>query len=548
MGRGRTAGGAGLAGHTAADGDGQGVAAHLAVVVGDDGVDLIRSVGHGAVYHHSDAGFAGGLRDLLTVGVPAQVLGLGVLAAQGSLEGVGAAHSALALTGDVDGGRAEDCRDVQILLEVGVGAGLAGEAVAPLDEDMALRRDSGHGDGFVGVGDGVGHRAVAGVIADAQSSASVLVHTVAGLELFLLAGALARRALRAAGALGLTLAGADSLRAGSGHGGAGVGDILHGAGGDVVGVGAAVLGLQGVGAEIVQHCLEAGALEVDVAAGVVVRDAVAVAALEGLGGVEEADAQLLAQIQKGHVEVVDLGLVHVGVVGVVSRDRRHRVDDDVGVGVALLDGLDEGRVVGDEVRDFHPGVVGAEGHDHTAGLHHGHRLRDGVMVGILLKGNDALVERDLGADALFGAELLQGDEAVVIEADGVGIAQKKGVVQIVRAGVGGLRQQSGGGVVDLVVARQVFAGGSGSLCRLRDGGGRLLAALFEKGGGDAEGQQHRQHAEDADQNGPMLHGSHGFVLLLSFLTHRFSPSRFRNGKARPPGGEPSPSALCSQRP
>ena len=546
MGRGRTAGGTGLAGHTAADGDGQGVAAHLAVVVGDDGVNFIGSVDHGAVHHHSDAGLAGGLCDLLTVGVPAQVLGLGVLAAQSRLEGVGAAHSALALAGDVDGGRAEDCRDVQILLEVGVGAGLAGEAVAPLDKDVALRRDSGHGDGFVGVGDGVGHRAVAGVIADAQSAAAVLVHTVAGLELFALAGALAGRALRAAGALGLTLAGADSLRAGSGHGGAGVGDILHGAGGDVVGVGAAVLGLQGVGAEIVQHCLEAGALEVDVAAGVVVRDAVAVAALEGLGGVEEADAQLLAQSQKGHVEVVDLGLVHVGVVGVVSRDRRHRVDDDVGVGVALLDGLDEGRVVGDEVRDFHPGVVGAEGHDHTAGLHHGHRLRDGVVVGILLKGNDALVERYLGADALFGAELLQGDEAVVIEADGVGIAQKKGVVQIVRAGVGGLRQQSGGGVVDLVVARQVFAGGSGSLCRLRDRGGRLL--LFEEGGGDAEGQQHRQHAEDADQNGPMLHGSHGFVLLLFFSTHRFSPSRFRNGKARPPGGEPSPSALCSQRP
>ena len=284
----------------------------------------------------------------------------------------------------------------------------------------------------------------------------------------------------------------------------------------------------------------------DVAAGVVVRDAVAVAALEGLGGVEEADAQLLAHAQKGHVEVVDLGLVHVGVVGVVSRDRRHRVDDDVGVGVALLDGLDEGRVVGDEVRDFHPGVVGAKGHDHTAGLHHGHRLRDGVVVGVPLKGNDALVERHLGADALFGAELLQGDEAVVVEADGVGVAQKEGVVQIVRAGVGGLRQQSGGGVVDLVVARQVFAGGSGPLCRLRDGGSRLL--LFEEGGGDAEGQQHRQHAEDADQNSPMLHGSHGFILLFSFLTHRFSSSRFRNGKARPPGGEPSPSALCSQRP
>ena len=547
MGRRRAAGGTGLAGHTAADGDGQGVAAHLAVVVGDDGVDLIRSVDHGAVHHHSDAGLAGGLGDLLTVGVPAQVFDLGVLAAQSRLEGVGAAHSALALAGDVDGGRAEDCCDVQILLEVGVGAGLAGEAVAPLDEDVALRRDSGHGDGLVGVGDGVGHGAVAGVIADAQGAAAVLIHAVAGLELLALAGALAGRALRAAGTLGLTLAGADSLRAGSGHGGAGVGDILHGAGGDAAGVGAAVLGLQGVGAEIVQHCLETGALEVDVAVGVVVRNAVAVAALEGLGGVEEADAQLLAHLQKGHVEVVDLGLVHVGVVGVVDRDRRHRVNDDVGVGVALLDGLNEGRVVGDEVRDFHPGVVGAEGHDHAAGLHLSHRLRDGVVVGVLLKGNDALAEGGLGADALFGAELLQGDEAVVVEADGVGIAQKEGVVQIVRAGVGGLRQQSGGGVINLVVARQVLAGGG--VCHgLRDGGGRLPAALFEEGGGDTEGQQHRQHAEDADQNGPMLHGSHGFVLLLSFSTHRFSPSRFRNGKARPPGGGPSPSALCSQRP
>lgn len=50
------------AGHTAADGDGQGVAAHLAVVVGDDGVDLIRSVDHGVVHHHRDAGLAGGPR------------------------------------------------------------------------------------------------------------------------------------------------------------------------------------------------------------------------------------------------------------------------------------------------------------------------------------------------------------------------------------------------------------------------------------------------------------------------------------------------------
>ena len=267
MGRGRAAGGAGLAGHTAADGDGQGVAAHLAVVVGDDGVDLIGSIDHRAVHHHSDGGFARSLRDLLPIGVPAQMFGLGILAAEVGLEGIGAAHSPLALAGDVDGRSAKHRRDIQILLEIGIGTGLAGEAVAPLDEDITIRRDSRHRDGLAGVGDSIGHGVIAGIVAHAQGAAAVLVHMVVGLELLALAGAGALAAARASGAAGAfaqALAGACGLRTGCSHCGAGVGNILHRAGGDVIGVRAAVIGLTGVSADIIQHSFEADALEVDV--------------------------------------------------------------------------------------------------------------------------------------------------------------------------------------------------------------------------------------------------------------------------------------------
>ena len=495
-------------------------------------MDLVGGVDHRAVHHNGDGGFARRLRDLLPIGVPAQMFGLGILAAEVGLEGIGAAHSPLALAGDVDGRSAKHRRDIQILLEIGIGAGLAGEAVAPLDEDIAVRRDSRHRDGLAGVGDSIGHRVVAGIAAHAQGAAAVLVHMVVGLELLALAGAgalTAARAFGAAGAFAQAPAGACSLRTGRGHCGAGVGDILHRAGGDVVGVRAAVIGLTGVGADIIQHSFETDALEMDVAVGIIVRDAVAVAAFESLGRVKETDSQLLAHIQKSHIEVVDLGLVHVGIVGVIDRDRRHGVHDDVGIGVALLDGLNQRRIVGDEVRDFHAGVVGAEGHDHPAGLHHGHSLRDGVVVRIFLKGNDALVERRLRTDALLRAELLQRDEAVVVEADGIGVAQEEGVVQVIRTGVGGLRQQGGRGVVDLVMARQVFAR-SGVCRRLRDRGRGGVAAFFQERGRDAEGQQHGQNTENADQNGPLLHESQIFFFRLHFSTHKHDSSRSGMGK------------------
>ena len=143
------------------------------------------------------------------------------------------------------------------------------------------------------------------------------------------------------------------------------------------------------------------------------------------------------------------------------------------------------------------------------------------MVGILLKGNDALAERDLGADALFGAELLQGDEAVVIEADGVGIAEKKSFVLIGLARVGRLGQQGGGGVVDLVMVGQIIAPRR-SVCRhgVRIGNSRGLPfAPLEQGQGDADGQQSRQRAYDADQNRLPLQRSHGLLVRLCPRIH-----------------------------
>ena len=64
-------------------------------------------------------------------------------------------------------------------------------------------------------------------------------------------------------------------------------------------------------------------------------------------------------------------------------------------------------VIADEILHGNAGVVGAQHDDHTAGLHLGHSFRDGVAAAVLFKGNDALGQGRVGANALFCAELLQ---------------------------------------------------------------------------------------------------------------------------------------------
>ena len=263
----------------------------------------------------------------------------------------------------------------------------------------------------------------------------------------------------------------------------------------------------------------------DIPALVVIDIAVAVGVLERLGRVEELDAQLLAHGQQRHVEIINTGLVHVGVVGVVGRDRRHRVDDDIGIGIAGLNGLHQRGVVADKVLGAHAVVVGAQHDDHTAGLHFCHCLRDGVAVIIPLEGDDALVQRGTGANALFRAELLQRDQAVGVQTHRVGIADKKGLLLIGIACIGSLGEQCAGGLVDLVVVGDILLpirGGRGGIDRRIARLLRRFLAPLEHGKGDADGQQRRQCAHDAYQHRLLLHRGQRLILLLVIASHILS--------------------------
>ena len=247
-----------------------------------------------------------------------QVFTLGIFALQRSLKDIGAGGS-LAFR-DVNGSSCKHGCNVQILLEAGIGTGLAGHAVAPLDEHMALRRGGRDSQRLGCICDAVCQTGLAALVPTAQGAAAALFHLITGLKLN--AGS-----LRAADAF--TLAGRSGFfRAGSLHRRAGVGYIFQRAGGDIIGVRAAILGLVSVGAQIAQRSLETGAFEVDITVRVVIRLAVAIFSLEDLRRIQKSDPQLFTHVEQCHIKIIDLGLIHVGVIGVILRDRRHRVHDE----------------------------------------------------------------------------------------------------------------------------------------------------------------------------------------------------------------------------
>ena len=409
----------------------------------------------------------------------AQLCGKGVVIAQNRLAGAA----------DADGCLCKHGGHIHILLEIGVCTGLLGDAVAPADEHMTLLRHGSHADSLSCAGHIIGQCRLAAVAATGQGTAAVLIHTIGGLI---------QHALPFGRACSLRAAGCSHCRAGICR--------VFRAFGNVGGIRAAVIGLVSMGAQVAQQCLEAGGLQVDVPALIVVLTAIAVGILQHLGRIEELQAHLLTHGQQRHIEVVDLGLIHIGIVRVVCRHRRHRVHDDIGIGVALLNGLHQRGVIIDELFHRHAVVVGAQHDDHAAGLHFGHCLRDGVAVVVLFKGDDALGQGRVGANALLGAELLQADKAVCIQAHRVGIADEQGLFLIVLARIGGLRQQGAGGLVDLIVIRDILftrhqhlAGG------LLHRGGGVLAAL-EQGQRNADGQNSGQRAHRAHQHRLLLHG------------------------------------------
>ena len=432
-----------------------------------------------------------------------------MLAADLRVEGATAAHCSLAAAADLHRGGSKHGGHIQILLEVGIRAGLVGHAVAPLDEHIARCRDRRDADRLACT-DAVGQCGLAVVIAGAQGTAAGLIHAVGCL---ILGGVLLHFGRRGG-----------HLTAGRSHSRTGVGHIF-GAAGNVVGVRAAVLGLVGMGAQVVQQHLQAGGLEVDVAALVIVGVAVAGGILEGFGRVEELQAHFLTHGQQCHIEVVDPGLVHVGIVGVVGRHRRHRVDDDVGVGVAGLDGLHQLLVIADEILHGHAGVVGAQHDDHTAGLHLGHSFRDGVAAAVLFKGNDALVQGSACANALLGAELLQADQAVGIQTHRVGIADEQRLTLVGVTRVRRLGEQCTGLFVDLVMVGDVCIIRRLLGARLLRRGSRFLATV-DQDKGDANGQQRRQCTHNAHQHCLLLHGRQRLFFRLCILSHSFHHSLY----------------------
>ena len=235
-----------------------------------------------------------GFLDLDPVGVPADGIAAAIFAADVCPEGDGVSGEAL-LTRDLDRQTGKDSRHIQILLEVGVRAGLAGLAVAPLYKDMALGGDCGHGKGFGRVADLIA-QALARVTAAAQGAAAALFDLIPHLIL-------SRRFLALAGAFTLACTGSGALTAADRFGAAGcrhrrtgVGNIFQRPGRDTGCIRAAILCIVGMSADVVQHRFQADGFQMDVAAGIIIRVAIAIRTFQYLRTVQELQTQLLTHI------------------------------------------------------------------------------------------------------------------------------------------------------------------------------------------------------------------------------------------------------------
>ena len=161
---GRTA--AGMSGCHAADRHVQGIAGNGAAIIAGHRVDLKGLIEHGGVDLHLHGCPTRSLRHLDAVGVPADRVGIQILAAELCLEGIGIAQCRLSVAADVDGRLCKHSRHIHVLLELRIGAGLLRHTIAPFDEHIAFLRNSGNTDGLFCAGDVIGqHRLAAGASA-----------------------------------------------------------------------------------------------------------------------------------------------------------------------------------------------------------------------------------------------------------------------------------------------------------------------------------------------------------------------------------------------
>ena len=307
------------------------------------------------------------------------------------------------------------------------------------------------------------------------------------------------------------------------------------------GLGPAVLRLIGVGAHILQPGIHALLCEVDAVLFHITAFGIAVAAFQLLAGVEEFIPPLPGQVHQGFVEAVD-GLHGDVRVAAGLGHRRHRADDDIGVGPGFLNGVQRFAVPIDEGVRALIGVVGAEGDDDTFGLHQADGFGH-IHVAISLELHTGRSGNVLHAHADDAQVVLPGGLAEGHHAGAVGIADKQGLVDIAFAGVVGLGQNGAavGGLVQLalglVVIRFHHADGAGRAVHDIHTAGRDGTAAGRQRD-DQNGRQHQYQQAGAGQNGDVQHAARAHPLPktsqrltqltpLSFeLFHRIPPEIF----------------------
>ena len=268
-------------------------------------------------------------------------------------------------------------------------------------------------------------------------------------------------------------------------------------GGHVGHFGPGVFRLMSMGANVLHQRVHAGLAEVHTVADHVSAFSVAGRRIfQRLAGVEEGVSLFPGQFQQRLVEAVDGLHADVGVIPLFCH-RGNSIDDDVRIGIGLVDGIQRLFILlGEHIRGP-AGVVGAESDDDALRLQHFHCFGNQHQRRIareLLGGGAGHI---LNAHAGHAQVVLPGGSAVNHHALGVGIADEQGVVNV------GLSRVLGFGQNGAVVLFHV-QGIGGHVIALADGAAAGCTGLRffaqTRNGQNEHGHQHHYQKTDHRQN------------------------------------------------
>ena len=367
---------------------------------------------------------------------------------------------------------------IHILLEVLVGSGGAGIAVAPLYKLVTVSSNRLHGNTVVLGQIFKFQSGLAGNIPAGEGAANVFVHVVLGGK-------------------GLIRIGGCGCLAGTG------GTAIAHPGGNVIRIGAAIFSIgPGMSAGVVQNAVESILLQMNIALLIVPVLTVAALIHQQLGDVQELIAVLLAHLHQSQIELIDSLLAHVGVTAVVLRDGRNRGHGHVAVGISCDNLVQRRFVAAGKAVSAHAAVciVGSHHHDDAAGLHFCQRLGNGIGGAVVLEVDGLVGSELLDTQALHSHHLIQRQKAVLVVTVGVGIAHKDGFVDVGLACVIGLSQNG------IAVGGGIKAGIQHSLRRAGRTTGRVLRFV-----GGVHDDHHRHNGHNQHQ---CANGQHKSCLLL----------------------------------